>query len=110
MHHGHTSAGAQSQELRLQSQYLPAQVFNLHLVPVEKLAGDESVLLLDAPLCVLEGHDPLQNAMVCHQCVPKHTLNVINDFSLMVHLLIKVKKLFALQRLHDLRLLDCQRL
>ena len=35
VHHWHsTTSSTNSQELCLQSQYLPAQVFNLHLVPV----------------------------------------------------------------------------
>ena len=97
-------------KLSLKSQDVPTQVFNLHLMPSEKLSRGNGMLLLNASLGILECHNTLQNTMICHQSIPENTFYVINDLSLVIHFFIQVKKLFTLERLHDLRLLDRERL
>ena len=89
---------------------MPIQVFNLHQVPVHDLADGEGVLLIETPLCVLERDDAINDAVVCHKRVTENSFDIIDDFALVVKLFVQIEKLLALERLHDLRLLDCERL
>ena len=87
---------------------LTLHVLNLHLVSVQEALDLRLVLALEIFVSVLQRDDAAHDTVVRHLQITKDPLAVIDNPSLVIDGLVQLEQFLSLQRLGDLRLLQCE--